>query len=65
MRHQASVKKDSAIKQVIAGSALSEHERQRSLEAMRQADLFADGLLWTMHKIEDFAHLFGKSEATH
>jgi hypothetical protein len=45
---------------------MSEHERQLTLDAMRHADLFADGLLWTMTKLGDLnEQLFGKSTVKH
>ena len=53
MRNVASVKNDSPIYGKIEASHMSEHERQLSLDALHHADLFADGLLWTLHKIED------------
>lgn len=66
MRTPASVKKDSSIYGVIQGSLLSEHDRQLSLDALDRADAFAEGLLWTMHKIEDLSdHLLGKSTVKH
>jgi hypothetical protein len=66
MRTERSVKKDSAIVATIEASHLSEHERQLALDAKHHADLFADGLLWTMHKVEDLTgHLFGKSTVKH
>lgn len=66
MRNQASVKNDSSIYSKIEASHMSEHERQLTLDAMRHADLFADGLLWTMTKIEDLTdQLFGKSTVKH
>lgn len=66
MKSPASVKKDSSIYGVIQASLLSENDRQRSLDALHRADVFADGLLWTLHKIEDLSdHLLGKSTVKH
>ena len=66
MRNEASVKNDSSIYGKIEASHMSEHERQLSLDALRHADLFPDGLLWTIHKIEDLSEqLFGKSTVKH
>lgn len=66
MRTTAPVKNDSSIHGKIEASRLSEHERQLSLDAMHHADLFADGLLWTLHKLEDLTgQLFGKSTVKH
>jgi hypothetical protein len=45
---------------------MSEHERQLTLDAMRHADLFAEGVLWTMTRIEDLREqLFGNSTVKH
>ncbi len=66
MRRETEVKNDSSISSKIEASHLSEHETQLTVDAMHHADLFADGLLWTMHKIEDLTdHLFGKSDVQH
>ena len=66
MRTVNSIKNDSSISSRIEASRMSEHERQLTLDAMRHADLFADGLLWTMTKLGDLnEQLFGKSTVKH
>jgi hypothetical protein len=66
MRTVASVKNDSSISHRIEASRMSEHERQLTLDAMHYADLFADGLLWTITKIDDLREqLFGKPTVKH
>jgi hypothetical protein len=66
MRRETEVKNDSSIFSKIEGSHLSEHETQLTVDAMHHADLFADGLLWTMHKIEDLSdQIFGKHDVRH
>jgi hypothetical protein len=66
MRTVASIKNDSSISSRIEASRMSEHERQLTLDAMRHADLFAEGVLWTMTRIEDLREqLFGNSTVKH
>jgi hypothetical protein len=66
MRTVTSVKSDSSISSRIEAAHMSEHERQLTLDAIRHADLFADGLLWTMTKLGDLSEqLFGKSTVKH
>jgi hypothetical protein len=66
MRTVASIKNDSSISSRIEASRMSEHERQLTLDAMRHADLFAEGVLWTMTRIEDLREqLFGNSTIKH
>jgi hypothetical protein len=62
MRQQAQVKSNSIILGKINATRMSEHERQVAIDAMRNADVFVDGLLWTLGKIE---HLFGASATKH
>jgi hypothetical protein len=66
MRTVASVKNDSSIASRIEASHMSEHEHQLTVDAMHHADLFAEGVLWTMTKIEDLREqLFGSSAVKH
>lgn len=66
MRTELPAKKDSTVYDMIQALQLSEHDRTRSLDALRDGDLFADGLVWTIHKIEALTgHLFGKPALKH
>jgi len=66
MRRQKRVKSNSSIYNKIRASRMSEHETQLALDAMRHADLFAGGVRWTMHKVEQWGEqLFGKPAVEH
>jgi len=66
MSKQAEVKSSSTIYAKIQTARMSERERQIALNAMRNADLIVDGILWVAKKIEHLAdRLFLKPSLKH
>ncbi len=66
MNANSEVKFDSAIYARIQAARMSERERQIALNAMRNADLIVDGIIWVVKKIEHLAdHLFLKPSLKH
>ena len=57
MSMQVEVKNGSTIYAKIEAARLSERERQIAVNAMRNADLIVDGIIWVGKKIE---HLSGR-----
>lgn len=66
MRNSIEVKIGSTILGRINATRMSEAERQVALNAMRDADLLVDGIVWVVRKIEQFgARLFLKPSMKH
>ena len=66
MRTQEKVKIASTIYGKIQSARMSERERQVAMNAMRNADLIVDGILWVAKKIEYLAErLFLKPSLKH
>jgi hypothetical protein len=66
MSANTNVKFDSAVYRRIREMRISEHERQRLLATMRDAELAVDGMLWVAAKIQRLGEwLFLKPSLKH
>jgi hypothetical protein len=66
MSDKASLKIGSTVYGKIQTARMSERERQIALNAMRNADLIVDGIVWVAKKIEHLAdRLFLKPSLKH
>ncbi len=66
MSKEAEVKIGSTIYAKIQAARLSEHERRLALNAMRDANLIVDGIMWVVKKIERLGErLFLKPSLKH
>ena len=66
MRNEMEVKIGSTIYQRINAARLSDSERRAAMQAMQDAELIADAILWATRKIEQLgARLFLKLSPKH
>jgi hypothetical protein len=66
MRNDMEVKMGSTIYERINASRLSDSERRAALQAMADAELIADAIVWVTRKIEQLgARLFLKLSPKH
>jgi hypothetical protein len=66
MRNDMDVKMGSTIYERINASRLSDSERRAALQAMADAELIADAIVWVTRKIEQLgARLFLKLSPKH
>ncbi len=66
MNANSEAKFDSNIYAGIQAARMSERDRQIALNAMRNADLIVDALIWVVKKIEHLTdHLFLKPSLKH
>lgn len=66
MRNDMEVKMGSTVYERINASRLSESERRAALQAMEDAELIADAIVWVTRKIEQLgARLFLKLSPKH
>jgi hypothetical protein len=66
MRNNTGIKMRSSIYERINTSRLTESERRTALQAMEDAELIADAIVWVTRKIEQLgARLFLKPSPKH
>lgn len=66
MKNEMEVKIGSSIYERINASRLSETERRAAINAMRDAEMIADAIVWVTRKIEQLgARLFLKLSPKH
>ena len=66
MRNDTGIKMRSSIRERIITSRLTESERRTALQAMEDAELIADAIVWVTRKIEQLgARLFLKPSPKH